>query len=70
MFLSGLVYIFLGMYLGKMGLNILSPQVLDELAPFLSLGLGWIGFLFGFQFEGKYLRRFSNKYIGLSFLKS
>jgi hypothetical protein len=69
-FLSGLVYIFLGMYLGKMGLNILSPQVLDELTPLLSLGLGWIGFLFGFQFEGKYLRRFSNKYIGLSFLKT
>ncbi len=69
-FLSGLVYIFLGIYLGKMGLNILSPQVLDELTPLLSLGLGWIGFLFGFQFEGKYLRRFSNKYIGLSFLKS
>jgi hypothetical protein len=70
MFLSGLIYIFLGMYLGKMGLNILSPQILDGLAPLLSLGLGWIGFLFGFQFERKYLRRFSNKYIGLSFLKS
>lgn len=70
MFLSGLVYIFLGMYLGKMGLNILSPEVLDGLTPLLSLGLGWIGFLFGFQFEGKYLRRFPKKYIGLSFLKS
>jgi hypothetical protein len=70
MFLSGLIYIFLGMYLGQMGLNILSPQVLDELTPLLSLGLGWIGFLFGFQFERKYLRRFSNKYIGLSFFKS
>jgi len=67
-FLSGLVYIFLGMYLGKMSLNILSTQVLDDLTPLLSLGLGWIGFLFGFQFERKYLRRFSKKYIGLSFL--
>ncbi len=66
-FLSGLVYIFLGMYLGKMGLNILSPQVLDDLTPLLSLGLGWIGFLFGFQLEGKYLRCFSKKFIGLSF---
>lgn len=69
-FLSGLVYIFLGMSLGKMGLNILSSQVLDELTPLLSLGLGWIGFLFGFQFERKYLRRFAKKYIGLSFLQS
>jgi hypothetical protein len=70
LFLSGLVYIFLGMYLGRMGLNILSPEVLDDLTPLLSLGLGWIGFLFGFQFEGKYLRRFSKQYIGMSFLIS
>lgn len=69
-FLSGLVYIFLGMYLGHMGLNILNPQVLDELTPLLSLGLGWIGFLFGFQFDRKYLRRFPKKYLGLSFLMS
>ncbi len=70
LFLSGLVYIFLGLYLGKMGLNILSPQVLADLTPLLSLGLGWIGFLFGFQFESRYLRCFPKKYIGLSFLKS
>ena len=69
-FLSGLVYIFLGMYLGKMGLNILSTQVLDDLTPLLSLGLGWIGFLFGFQFEGKYLRCFSKNIKKLSFFLS
>lgn len=68
-FVSGLVYIFLGLYLGKQGLNILSPQVLDALTPLISLGLGWIGFLFGFQFEGKYLRRFQKKYRTLSFLQ-
>ena len=70
LFLSGFVYIFLGLYLGQHGLNILSPQVLETLDPLISLGLGWIGFLFGFQLEGKYLRRFSKKAIGLSVLKS
>ncbi len=69
-FLSGLLYIFLGLYLGKHGLNILSPQVLDALTPLISLGLGWIGFLFGFQFEAKYLRRFSKKSFALSLLQS
>jgi hypothetical protein len=69
-FLSGLLYIFLGLYLGKQGLNVLSPQVLDALTPLISLGLGWIGFLFGFQFEAKYLRRFPKKSLGLSFFQS
>jgi len=70
LFLSGFVYIFLGLYLGHHGLNILSPQVLEALDPLISLGLGWIGFLFGFQLERKYLRRFSKKAVGLSVLKS
>ena len=69
LFLSGLIYIFVGFYLGKGVLNILSPQVLQELTPLIGLGLGWIGFLFGFQLELKYLRRFPGKFIGLSYLQ-
>lgn len=70
LFLSGFVYIFLGLYLGHHGLNILSSQVLEALDPLISLGLGWIGFLFGFQLERKYLKRFSKKAVGLSVFKS
>lgn len=70
LFLSGIVYIFLGLILGNKGLNILSPEVLEGLSPLVSLGLGWIGFLFGFQLEFKYIRKFPSKYIGLSFLQS
>jgi len=69
LFLSGLIYIFVGFYLGKGVLNVLSPQVLLGLTPLSGLGLGWIGFLFGFQLEFKYLRRFPGKYIGLSYLQ-
>lgn len=68
-FLSGLIYIFLGYLLGEEVLNILNPDVLKGLNPLISLGLGWIGFLFGFQLEFKYIRRFPGKYIGLSFLQ-
>lgn len=68
-FSSGLAYIFLGLALGSSGLNILSPPVLTGLTPLISLGLGWVGFLFGFQLEAKYLRRFSGKYKSLSFLQ-
>lgn len=68
--LSGLIYVFLGIVLGKHGLSVLSPEVLKGLHPLISLGLGWIGFLFGFQLEFRYLRRFPRKFIGLSFLQS
>ena len=57
---------FLGLYLGRHGLNVLSPRVLTGLTPLISLGLGWIGFLFGFQLEYKYLKKFPKKYIELS----
>lgn len=68
-FFSGLVYIFLGLLLGERGLGILSLGVLEDLSPLVSLGLGWIGFLFGFQLELKYIRKFPRKYIGLSLLQ-
>jgi hypothetical protein len=68
-FSSGFIYIFLGLSLGRSGFNILSPSVLTGLTPLISLGLGWVGFLFGFQLEAKYLRRFSGKYKSLSLLQ-
>ncbi len=67
--LSGLLYIFFGVFLGRHYLNVLSLEVLKGLYPLISFGLGWIGFLFGFQLEIKYLRRFSRKFITLSFLQ-
>ncbi len=70
LFLSGLVYVFLGLVLGNKGLNILSPEILADLSPLVSLGLGWIGFLFGFQLELRYIRKFPRKYISLSVLQS
>ena len=69
LFISGLIYIFVGVYLGEGVLNILSQQILQGLTPLIGLGLGWIGFLFGFQLEMKYLRRFPGKYLGLSTLQ-
>lgn len=69
-FFSGIVYIFLGLVLGEKGLNVLSSEVLTGLNPLISLGLGWIGFLFGFQLEFRYIRKFPQKYISLSFLQS
>ena len=69
-FYSGFIYIFLGIFLGQSGLGVISPSVLTGLTPLVGLGLGWVGFLFGFQLETKYLRRFPGKYISLSLLQS
>lgn len=68
-FYSGFIYIFLGLSLGRSGWGILSSSILSGLTPLVGLGLGWVGFLFGFQLETKYLKRFPGKYVSLSFLQ-
>ena len=68
LFHSGLIYVLLGLYLGQHGSNVLSPEVVKGFYPLIALGLGWVGFMFGFQLEYRYLKRFPRKYIGLSFL--
>ncbi|MFQ6070750.1 MAG: hypothetical protein ACE5LC_09560 [Candidatus Aminicenantales bacterium] len=70
LFLSGVIYIFLGYFLGKNGLNVLGSRVLEGLKPLISLGLGWVGFLFGFQLEYRNLKKFPRNYIRLSFFQA
>ncbi|MBN1271557.1 MAG: hypothetical protein JXB26_04730 [Candidatus Aminicenantes bacterium] len=69
-FFSGMIYIFFGLFLGRFGVKVLTGDVLKNLDPLVHLCLGWVGFIFGFQFEYKYIRRFPQKYVGLSFLQS
>jgi len=56
--------------LGKTGLNILSTDVLRGLLPLVAFGLGWVGFLFGFQLELRYLKRFERSFKLLSLLQT
>lgn len=48
---SGAEYLVLGILLGPHGTNLLSASVIDNLAPILTLALGWIGAIVGTQFE-------------------
>jgi len=66
-FHSGLIYVLLGLYLGRHGSNVLSEEILRSFRPLIALGLGWVGFLFGFQLEYRYIKRFPRKYVSLSF---
>lgn len=67
---SGMVYILFGLFLGGKGIKVLTEDVLRNLNPLVQLGLGWVGFIFGFQFERRYIRCFPGKYIRLSFFQS
>lgn len=57
-YLTGLEFLFLGLLLGPQFLNILDEKTCEGLAPVTALLLGWIGMLFGFQFELSILKRF------------
>lgn len=60
---SGTHFIVLGMLLGSSGLALLTPGVLEQLYPFLALGLGWIGLLFGLQLDRRQLAQFPASFL-------
>jgi len=67
---TGTEYIFLGFFLGSRGLNILDPLTLKQFEPFLLFGLGWIGFLFGIQFEVRRMRFLPRRYFSITAIQA
>lgn len=63
---SGTHFLFLGFLLGTHVLELFTRDVIDQLYPFLALGLGWIGFLFGLQLDRRQLRHFPGRYIAIT----
>lgn len=68
--LTGTEYIFIGVLLGGMGLNVLDPDSLFMLQPFLLFGLCYIGFLFGLQFEIKRLKELPHFYFSITAIQA
>ena len=62
-YLSGTEFLFLGFLLGPRLLNIIDNETVKALEPFTTFLLGWIGFLFGLQFEIKKLRRYPFEFL-------
>jgi len=69
-FLTGTEFIFVGLFLGGVFLNILDEKMIKELHPFLSLGLAWIGLLFGIQLDFRKLIRFPIQYFLVAMLQA
>lgn len=57
LFYSGTFFIFFGLLIGENGLNLISRGIVHHLEPLIHFSLGWVGFLFGFQLEFKFLKR-------------
>jgi len=55
---SGSHFVLAGFLLGPHASGLVTPELIRELAPFVALGLGWIGLLFGLQFDRRVLRAF------------
>ena len=54
---SGLIFLFIGLALGPQGLGFITEEVTNKLSSVVTIGLFWIGFLFGINFKGKDLKR-------------
>jgi hypothetical protein len=48
---SGMVFVLLGLLAASGTVGILTDSIVDAIAPVIPLGLGWMGFTAGFQFE-------------------
>ncbi|HKJ02376.1 MAG TPA: cation:proton antiporter [Longimicrobiales bacterium] len=62
LFRTGTHFLILGFLLGPSGLGLLSDASMAGLSPFLALGLGWVGFHFGLQFDRESLAHFPWSY--------
>jgi len=69
-YLTGTEFLFLGFLLGPQFLNLLDMETLKGLEPVGALLLGWIGLLFGFQFEIARIRRFPLDFFKAAILES
>jgi len=69
-YLTGTEFLFLGLLLGPQFSNLLDTETLKGLEPVGALLLGWIGLLFGFQFEIARLRRFPLDFFKAAILES
>ncbi|MGH7482877.1 MAG: cation:proton antiporter [Longimicrobiales bacterium] len=68
-FVTGTHFLFLGFILGAEGLGLITRALIDGLFPFIALGLGWIGLLFGVQLDQAQLRRFPAGFLRFTLLQ-
>ena len=53
---SGTFFLIFGFLVGQNGWMWISEEILNHLEPLLQFGLGWAGFMYGFQMEKRYIQ--------------
>lgn len=57
LFRTGIHFLALGFLLGPSVVGLIPPEATAALFPLLALGLGWVGFHFGLQFDARLLKQ-------------
>ena len=66
---TGSHFLLLGFLLGPL-LGLLTLDVIEQLQPFMALGLGWIGLMFGLQLDRRQLKQFPASYLLFAILQA
>lgn len=66
MLFTGSEFIVIGLLLGSGFLNIIDEVTLERLRPFVCVALGWVGFLFGLQFDRRTVRSLPRGFFAIS----
>jgi len=65
-FFTGAEFIIIGLLLGSDFLNVIDDATLELLRPFVCVILGWVGFLFGLQFDRRTVNNLPSGYVAVS----
>ena len=65
-FFTGAEFIIIGVLLGREFLNVIDDATLDLLRPFVCVILGWVGFLFGLQFDRQTVNKLPSGHFAVS----
>ncbi len=68
-FITGTEYIFVGLLLGQRYLNVIDSDSLVGLEPLVLVALGWVGLLFGLQFDRRSLKNLPLQFFTVSVLQ-
>lgn len=69
-FATGTHFLFIGFLLGSHGFGLITFDLVNDLYPFLALGLGWIGLLFGVQLDRRQIVRFPKGFLALAIVQA
>ena len=65
-FFTGAEFIIIGLLLGSDFLNVIDDATLGLLRPFVCVILGWVGFLFGLQFDRQTVKNLPSGFVAMS----